>query len=170
MRAAAFAAVLLLAAAGPAAAQSLRIWSGGCEHRFTVEIAQTPKVQERGLMYRKELMPDKGMLFIWPDSALRSMWMKNTFIPLDMLFITGSGRIAYIAPMREPHSTRITRSGEPVSAVLELAGGTAAQLLMRVGDRVYHPALRDAKPFSPKPPCAPKQRQKRQVKAIQPNR
>ncbi len=163
MRAVVLTAALL--AAGPAAAEKLHIWSGDCEHRFTVEIADTPETRERGLMFQKELAPDQGMLFVWPDSAPRSMWMKNTFIPLDMLFITGSGRIAYIAPMRQPHSLRTVHSGEPANAVLELAGGTAAQLRLRTGDRVSSPALRHAKPAPPRPQCATKRPEKASSRA-----
>jgi len=155
MRAAILAATLL--AAAPATAETLHVYNGNCAHHFTVEIADTPKSRELGLMFRKELAPTRGMLFVWPDSAPRAMWMKNTFIPLDMLFITKSGRIAYIAPMRQPHSLRSIHSQEPVNAVLELAGGTAARLMIRTGDRVSSPALGNIKPAASRPQCTQKQ-------------
>ena len=108
---------------------------------FTVELAETPRQRARGLMFRRELGPGRGMLFLYPRAERVSMWMKNTFVPLDMLFIGGDGRIVRIAENTPPQSTDLISSGIPVKAVLELAAGTAARLDIREGDRVLYPAF-----------------------------
>ena len=110
-------------------------------HRFSVELALTPEQQALGLMYRSELPADAGMLFIHPWERPTHMWMKNTLIPLDMLFLAGDGTIVRIAEEAEPLSTRTISSGAPVKGVLELPGGTARRLGIEPGDRVLHPAL-----------------------------
>ncbi len=89
-------------------------------------------------MFRKTLPGDHGMLFIWPKDARVTMWMKNTLIPLDMVFIDSHGRIVYIAANTTPESTATITVGQPVRAVLELAGGTAALDGIKVGDKVIH--------------------------------
>ena len=109
-------------------------------HDFDVELALSPDQRARGLMYRRKMAGDAGMLFdfgVRPHRA--SMWMKNTFIPLDMLFITGDGRIESIAERTVPHSLEAISSRGPVRAVLELNGGTVARLGIAPGDRVEHP-------------------------------
>lgn len=103
---------------------------------FKVEVARTDAERARGLMFRKSLAADGGMLFISDTQQLVGMWMKNTFIPLDMLFIDRRGRIINIAENAKPQSLDIIRSAGPVVAVLEVAGGTAARLGLRPGDRV----------------------------------
>lgn len=129
-------------AAPPAAARSglptipLRIRSGGREHRFQVELARTPEEQARGLMFRESLGADEGMLFPMEPPRPASFWMKNTLIPLDIIFIRPDGTIARIAHRTVPHSLESVQSGEPVSAVLELRGGRAAELGIEEGDRV----------------------------------
>jgi uncharacterized protein len=114
----------------------LEIESGGRRHRFTVEVAATPEEQARGLMFRQALGPEEGMIFPFPQPRPASFWMKNTLIPLDMLFIRADGTIARIAANTIPHSLEPVAVGEPVAAVLEISGGRAAALGVREGDRV----------------------------------
>jgi hypothetical protein len=111
--------------------------------RFAVELALTPAQQEQGLMYRPRLAPDAGMLFDFRDIAPRAFWMKNTLIPLDMLFIADDGRIVDIHERAVPMSEAIVPSRVPARAVLELNGGTVDRLGIRVGDRVHCPELGD---------------------------
>jgi uncharacterized membrane protein (UPF0127 family) len=103
---------------------------------FSVEIAATQEQQERGLMFRKKLAPGAGMLFDFGHDRNVSFWMKNTLIPLDMLFVRSDGVIVRIARNTKPLSERVIPSGRPVRAVLEIAGGRAAELGVRPGDRV----------------------------------
>ena len=105
-------------------------------HRFNVEVARTPQEQEKGLMFRKSLDPDGGMLFPMSPPRTASFWMKNTLIPLDMLFIRTDGTIAFIAANTTPYSREPVSAGMPVAAVLELRGGRAAELGIEEGDRV----------------------------------
>lgn len=105
---------------------------------FKVEMALTPEERSKGLMYRTELAPDAGMLFDFRSDQPVYMWMKNTYIPLDMVFIRSDGRIARIAADTTPLSTETISSGGPVRAVLELPGGTAKARGIAVGDRVRH--------------------------------
>ena len=105
---------------------------------FTVEIADTDALRARGLMFRQRLPEDRGMLFDFGTPREAAMWMKNTYIPLDMLFIRADGTIAYIAENTVPRSEEIIGVREPVLAVLELAGGTTRKLGIRPGDTVYH--------------------------------
>lgn len=105
-------------------------------HRFDVEVAITPAQQEQGLMFRKSLDPGKGMLFPMDPPRIASFWMKNTLIPLDMLFVRTDGTIAFIGADAEPYSKVPVSAGIPVAAVLELAGGRAAALGIAEGDRV----------------------------------
>jgi uncharacterized membrane protein (UPF0127 family) len=110
-------------------------------HTFTVELARTAEEMQRGLMFRTSLAADHGMLFLYADDQPVSFWMKNTFIPLDLLFIDRQGTILRIAQRAVPQSTALIPSGEPVRAVLEVNGGTAGRLGIAVGDRVLHPAF-----------------------------
>jgi hypothetical protein len=104
---------------------------------FKVEVASEPQSQQRGLMYRQTLAPDAGMLFDFHDAVMLSFWMKNTVLPLDMLFIRMDGTISTIAPDTIPFSTAPITSAEPVRAVLEINGGRARALGIRAGDRVH---------------------------------
>ena len=104
--------------------------------RFTVEMATNWTQQERGLMFRKELAPNAGMLFDFGGESMQAFWMKNTLIPLDMLFIKANGTVARIAPNAKPLSEDSIPSYEPVRAVLEIPGGRAAQLGLKAGDVV----------------------------------
>jgi uncharacterized membrane protein (UPF0127 family) len=105
-------------------------------HAFHVEMAITPEEKERGLMFRRELPDGHGMLFDFQFDQNVAFWMKNTYIPLDMLFIRGDGRILRIAENTEPLSERNIPSGGPVRAVLEVIGGTAKKLGIAAGDQV----------------------------------
>ena len=132
----------------PAAAQEsartepLTIQARSGPHRFSVEVMRTDADRSRGLMFRRTMAADHGMLFDFEQVEPVSMWMKNTYLSLDMLFIRADGTIARIAADTEPLSTAIIASGEPVLAVLELNAGTAAKLGLRSGDRVEHPLFR----------------------------
>ena len=108
-------------------------------HIFSVEMATTEEEKQKGLMYRKELADGKGMLFDFSPEQQISMWMKNTYISLDMIFIRADGRILRIAENTEPESTRIISSGGPARAVLEVPAGTARKYGIAPGDRVSHP-------------------------------
>ena len=117
----------------------LTIASDGRTHSFMVEVARTPEEQARGLMFRETLADDAGMIFPFPAPRPASFWMRNTLIPLDMIFIREDGTIARIAANTVAHSEESVTSGEPVIAVLELRGGRAAELGIGEGDRVSWP-------------------------------
>jgi uncharacterized membrane protein (UPF0127 family) len=123
-------------ATAPTALLPLVVRTAKGEHRFDVEIAATPEAQEKGLMFRKDLAPDKGMLFPMDPPRLASFWMKNTIIPLDMIFVRTDGSIAFIGANIAPYSREPVSAGIPVAAVLELSGGRAAALGIKEGDRV----------------------------------
>lgn len=114
--------------------------AGGRTAAFTVQVAVTEQQRNTGLMHRREMPADEGMLFLFPRSRPVSFWMQNTFIPLDLLFIDDSGRISGIAANARPHSLDIIDSPGPAAAVLEINGGQAARLGIAVGDRVTYPA------------------------------
>jgi len=130
--------------AAPTTAQSLPTeplaieTADGTLHHFTVEIAATPAEQRIGLMFRQEMAPDHGMLFEFAMPRRARFWMKNTYLPLDLLFIRSDGRIANIAH-GEPLRLDGIESRGRVAAVLELNAGTAARLGIKAGDRVRHP-------------------------------
>ncbi len=115
---------------------TLRIEGRGRSHVFTVEVARTAEQQEQGLMNRPALAPDAGMLFPFDPPRPASFWMRNTLIPLDMIFIRPDGTIARIAANTVPMSEAPVAIAEPMTAVLELRGGRAAELGVREGDRV----------------------------------
>jgi uncharacterized membrane protein (UPF0127 family) len=122
---------------GPA--DPLNIVSAGKTHVFKVELADTPQESDMGLMYRASMPKDHGMIF---DFSTRndavSMWMKNTLIPLDMLFIDNTGVIVAIAENARPGSLRLVGPGFPVASVLELNGGVVQELGLKTGDKVQH--------------------------------
>ena len=111
----------------------------GKTHRFTVEVARTEAQQAQGLMNRQTLGPDRGMIFPYDPPVPASFWMKNTLIPLDMIFIRADGTVARIEANTAPLSLDPVTSGEPVAAVLELAGGRAAELGIAAGAKVKWP-------------------------------
>lgn len=112
--------------------------AGGEGHRFDIEIAESEQEKALGLMFRTELGDQKGMLFPYQVSRPVSMWMRNTYISLDMLFIRSDGAISRIEENAEPQSERIIESGGPVAAVLEIAGGASKRLGISVGDKVRY--------------------------------
>jgi len=139
-------ALLVVAAlAAPGAAsdlERLRIVTASGTHEFQVEIANDDASRERGLMYRRYMPADRGMLFEFEREAPVSFWMKNTYIPLDMIFISRGGVVKNVVANAEPLSERVIPSGPPCTAVLELNGGTAAAIGLKVGDTVTHPFFR----------------------------
>ncbi len=106
---------------------------------FQVELATTSDQRQQGLMFRESLDSDRGMLFDFGRTGPVTMWMRNTYIPLDMLFIDADGRIDRIAANVQPLSDAVIGSGGPVRAVLELPAGTSAEHGIAVGDHVIHP-------------------------------
>jgi len=115
---------------------SLTVTSSTGKHRFTVEVAKTSEEQAMGLMYRNKLAPDRGMIFPFDPPRDASFWMRNTLIPLDMIFVRADGSIANIAANTVPYSEEPVRSDGPVAAVLEIAGGRSAELGIKSGDKV----------------------------------
>jgi uncharacterized protein len=145
-------AVTLTTVAGNAQPQSqnyataeLTIVTAKGPQRFHIELAETPAQMEQGLMFRRELAPDAGMLFDFKQPTMATMWMRNTLIPLDMLFVDAMGRIVRIHERAVPLSVVPISAGAPVRAVIEVNGGTAARLGIKPGDRVVFPIFGDAK-------------------------
>jgi hypothetical protein len=130
------AAVALLATCGRGAPVARIHARGGGEVEVALEIALTPEAQQRGLMYRSSLADDHGMLFVFAAEADHSFWMKNTLIPLDMLFIAADGRIAGIHANATPLSTVPITVGQPSRYVLEVPGGYTQRRGIASGDRV----------------------------------
>ena len=130
----------LLAANGVRADEfdSLSIVTASGVHAFKVEVAANEAARETGLMRRRYMPADRGMLFEFDREAPVSFWMKNTYIPLDMIFIARNGSVTHIAADAEPLSEALIPSGGPCAAVLELNGGTAARIGAKVGDKVRH--------------------------------
>ena len=125
-----------------ASIQPLEIATKNGVQVFSVEMATTDKEKETGLMYRKELPDGKGMLFDFSPEQQISMWMKNTYISLDMIFIRADGRILRIAEHTEPQSLNIISSGGLAKGVLEVIAGTAQKYGIAPGDRVAHPLFK----------------------------
>ena len=127
----------------PAKAQTLEtspltITSGKNEFKFTVELATTPEQRDIGLMHRAHMDSKHGMIFDFLDEQIVRFWMRNTFIPLDMLFIRSNGSIAAIMKNVQPHDETPVGPNEPVQAVLEIAGGVSDLLGLKAGDKVSH--------------------------------
>ncbi|PSC05674.1 hypothetical protein SLNSH_06750 [Alsobacter soli] len=127
------------AAWAESALEKLVVVTAGGPRAFEVEVMRTEQERAKGLMFRRYMPEDRGMLFDFKETQPVMMWMKDTFIPLDMVFIRKDGTIARIAENTEPHSTRTISSGEPVYAVLEINAGVSAKLGMKPGDAVQHP-------------------------------
>ena len=115
---------------------TLTIVSGGKTHRFTVEVARSLEQQQTGMMNRNSLAPDRGMVFPYDPPQPVAFWMKNTLISLDLIFIAPGGKILSIEANAVPLSLDQLPSGGPIEAVLELAGGRAAELGLQPGDQV----------------------------------
>lgn len=135
----AVAAALVCAAGRAGLADTLQIETGTGTHTVHVEIAADEDSRERGLMYRRSLAPDAGMLFEFDEDQPVAMWMKNTYIPLDMVFLSADGRVVNIVRDATPLSLDILRSDGPVRATLELPAGAADRLGIAPGARVRHP-------------------------------
>ena len=119
---------------------SSEIWieSAAGRHRFVVEVAETYDQRQRGLMFRRELARDTGMLFHFGEESRLAMWMKNTFIPLDMLFVNKHGIIHRVVENTTPLSLKTIPGGAPTLVVVELNAGVTHQLGITVGDRLIH--------------------------------
>jgi uncharacterized membrane protein (UPF0127 family) len=128
-------------ACAAAGRQTLTITTAGGPRSLSVELAKKPPELERGLMFRRSLPAGRGMLFDFGAVQPVTMWMKNTYVPLDMLFIGPDGRIRRIAANTKPRSTELIPGGEGVRYVLEVPAGTARKLGIAVGDLVSHPAI-----------------------------
>lgn len=142
----ALAAVATLAAADPLPCAPDRITLLGAQGpvTFDIELAVTPEEQARGLMYRPSLAPDAGMLFVYDPPQPASFWMKNTMIPLDMVFIDDAGQVANIAERTVPYSLSSHASDGAVRAVLEIGGGLSAVHGFEPGTQAIHPAFEAA--------------------------
>jgi hypothetical protein len=116
----------------------LTIVSAGKTHAFKVELADTPKESEMGLMYRASMPKDHGMIFDFRPAKEVTMWMKNCLFPQDMLFLDTDGAVLAIAENARPGSTRLITPGFPIASVLELNGGVAKELGLKPGDKVKH--------------------------------
>lgn len=127
-----------VASAAEARLETVEVLTSRGRARFQVEIAATQAEQARGLMFRKSLAPDRGMLFTYKRPQPAAYWMKNTLIPLDIIYIQPDGRILSIVRNARPHDETPLPSGGLVLGVLEIAGGRAAQLGILPGDRVLH--------------------------------
>jgi uncharacterized membrane protein (UPF0127 family) len=127
---------------GPAIAQEkvpVLIHAGGSTYKFSAEIADTAEERAQGLMFRDKLAANEGMLFLYPVAKPVSFWMKNTPLPLDMLFIDATGQIINVAAMAKPFDTSPISSAAPAIAVFEILGGSAGQLGISAGDKVEWP-------------------------------
>jgi uncharacterized membrane protein (UPF0127 family) len=118
---------------------TLEIHTKPQSQKFNVWIADTPARQSQGLMFVRDLPADEGMIFPNAKPRVASMWMKNTYIELDMLFVAPDGRIAKIAEHTVPHSLATISSDAPIAAVIELKGGESARRGLKVGDLVSWP-------------------------------
>ncbi len=128
----------------PAASARLEIRTARATHAFSIEIADTDAKRAEGLMFRTEMAPDHGMLFDFKREEAVWFWMKNTYLPLDMIFARADGTIASIAENTTPLSEATVPSGAPVRFVFEVVAGTAARLGIKAGDRLVHPRMRTA--------------------------
>jgi len=119
----------------------LQIRSGENQHTFQIEVAETPNQRAQGLQWRKRMAPDQGMLFDFKQTFPVTMWMKNTYLSLDMFFIAENGTIINIARDTKPQSLKHINSAGPARGVLEVLAGTAQRLGIKAGDKVIHPAF-----------------------------
>jgi len=119
--------------------EELTVVTSSGTHPFSVEVMRTGQQRERGLMFRRFLPQDRGMLFDFKSEQPIMMWMKNTYLPLDMIFISRSGKVVRIAQNTEPLSERIVASGAPAYAVLEVNAGTSMKIGLEIGDKIRHP-------------------------------
>jgi uncharacterized protein len=118
--------------------EPLSIVTASGTHDFSVEVMRTDPERERGLMFRRYMPRNRGMLFNFDVEQPVMMWMKNTYLPLDMIFMSKTGRVVAIAADTEPLSEAIIPSGLPAYAVLEVNAGTAARIGLKIGDVVHN--------------------------------
>ena len=118
--------------------EPLQLMTGSGPVQLDVEVADDPREQSMGLMFRTALDDRRGMLFLHGEPRDLAMWMRNTLIPLDMVFIRADGIVHRVEVNTEPLSERVIAAGAPVTAVLELAGGAAGRLGLKAGDKVMH--------------------------------
>ena len=118
--------------------ETLKLVTANATHVIDIEIADTPAEKAQGLMFRTRLDDKSGMLFFYEAPQEITMWMRNTYIPLDMVFIRADGTVHRIESRTEPLSEDIIASRGNVTACLELAGGAAERLGLKPGDRVEH--------------------------------
>jgi hypothetical protein len=138
-------AIVLVAAPASAAEarlEQLELVTATGRHVFRIEVARTSDERARGLMYRRSMPEDRGMLFDFHAENIVMMWMKNTYIPLDMIFVSRNGRVVSIAEKTEPLSERVISSGQPAYAVIELNAGAARKIGLAVGDEARHEIFR----------------------------
>ncbi len=147
----AFFALALAVLAGPSAFAAdklatfttgeLTIASSNGEHKFRIELALDRQQQEQGLMFRRTMDPDAGMLFVYDHPQEITMWMKNTILPLDMIFIKADNPVLRVAERAVPQSLAVIPSGGPAQSILEVNAGTASRLGIKPGDKVTSSAL-----------------------------
>ena len=125
--------------------ETLKLVTAKATHAIDIEITDTPEEKAQGLMFRTRLDDKNGMLFFYEAPQEVTMWMRNTYIPLDMVFIRADGTVHRIEARTEPLSEDIIASRGDVTACLELAGGAAERLGLKPGDRVEHPAFKPGK-------------------------
>ncbi|MCF8475349.1 MAG: DUF192 domain-containing protein [Emcibacter sp.] len=119
----------------------LAIASGGREYRFNVEVAKSYSARAQGLMFRREMPQTSGMLFLFEGSQDVAMWMKNTYISLDIIFMDSNGVIVYIAKSTTPESLDIISPQKLVSSVLELNAGITDLKNIKIGDKIIYPVF-----------------------------
>lgn len=124
----------------PPVQEIIAVTADGAKHVIYAEIARTDEERAQGLMFRTEMAEDHGMLFVFPAMRPLGFWMRNTLIPLDMIFIKDDGVIHHIHPNARPQDETIIPSQGPVSRVLELNGGVAERMGLKAGDRLYNEA------------------------------
>ena len=112
------------------------------DYSFTVEVVDTPAARNKGLMFRQSLAKDAGMLFDFKQEQQTAFWMQNTFIPLDMVFISADGEVRTIHVNAKPHDTTSIPSGVPVQFVLEIPGGRSVEIGLKPGDKIDHPRMK----------------------------
>jgi uncharacterized membrane protein (UPF0127 family) len=122
--------------------EPLSITTASGKHDFQVEVMRTDDEQQRGMMFRRSLDDDKGMLFPFQAERIATFWMQNTYVSLDMIFIKSDGSVQRIEKRAEPLSTRTVSSGSPVLAVLELVAGSADRLGIKPGDKIAYPIFK----------------------------
>jgi uncharacterized protein len=122
--------------------QSLTFVTSSGKHTITVEVADSEQERSAGLMFRRSLADDAGMIFLYPREEQITMWMKNTYLPLDMIFVRRDGTIHRIEEHTEPFSESVISSGGEVLAVVEMKAGSAKRLGLKPGDKIDYPAFR----------------------------